>query len=216
MTFVSTAAKVILTGLLFLLPGIFPSAAQAGPISTSDLAFPTDESLKYPFTKDDSLRCGRWEADHQDYPYFGAPRNRNSRKHAGIDIYPVGGEGTPVKAIKDGLVIKVAPFFIRSNGEKTYSVLIDHGDFVANYAELKKPPIRVGQRIGQGESIGSISGTGQLHLELYEAGTSDSVRWYGERPRYLLDPTSVMRGVLSGDRKAMGADARDDAAIDLQ
>lgn len=216
MTFVSTAAKVILTGLLFLLPGIFPSAAQAGPISTSDLIFPTNESLKYPFTKNASLRCRRWKANSQDYPYFGAPRNRNSRKHAGIDIYPAGGEGTPVKAMKDGQVIKVAPFFTRSNGEKTYSVLIDHGDFVTNYAELKKPPIRVGQRIGQGDSIGSISGTGQLHLELYEAGTSDSVRWCGERPRHLLDPTSVMMGVLSGDGKTIRADARDDAAIDLQ
>jgi murein DD-endopeptidase MepM/ murein hydrolase activator NlpD len=215
MPYVSVAAKVILTCLLFLLPPIFTPWAEAASPTAASLVFPTDTSLQYPFTRDASLRCGRWKANSQDYPWFGAPRNRNSRKHAGIDIYPLQGKGATVKAMKAGQVIKVAPFFTRSNGEKTYAVLVDHGDFVVNYAELEKPDIRVGQRIGQGEAIGSISGTGQLHLELYETGTSDWLRWYGERPRNLLDPTPVLLGVLSRDGKATGSDPRDEIAAEL-
>jgi murein DD-endopeptidase MepM/ murein hydrolase activator NlpD len=208
---------VMLTCLLFLVLSASPSFAESAPRSTADLAAPVDDALAYPFTKDASIQCGRWKRNSQDYPYFGAPRNRNARKHAGIDIYPAQGEGTPVKAMKAGKVIKVALFYTRANGEKTYGVLIDHGDFVANYAELKKPDIKVAHVIEQGQTIGRISGTGQLHLELYAAGTNDWLRWYGDRPLNLLDPTPVVMGVLSEDMKQSSADDRHDAefAFDL-
>jgi hypothetical protein len=205
---------VMLTCLLFLVLPVSPSFAESAPRSTTDLTAPVDDALMYPFTKDASIRCGRWKRNSQDYPYFGAPRNRNARKHAGIDIYPARGEGTPVKAMKAGKVIKVALFYTRANGEKTYGVLIDHGDFVANYAELKKPEVTVAHVIEQGQTIGRISGTGQLHLELYAAGTIDWVRWLGDRPRNLLDPTPVMMGVLSGERKTASTDVRDSADLD--
>jgi murein DD-endopeptidase MepM/ murein hydrolase activator NlpD len=205
---------VMLTCLPLLLFSVLPSSAEGAHLDTAELVSPVDAALRYPFTKDASIRCGRWKANSQDYPYFEAPRNRNTRKHAGIDIYPIGGKGTSVKAMKAGQVIKVALFYTRAHGEKTYAVLIDHGDFVANYAELKKPDIKVGQRIGQKVRIGSISGTGQLHLELYETGTTDWLRWYGERPRNLIDPTSVLLGVLSTDRRTTGTDVSDDAVIE--
>jgi hypothetical protein len=204
---------VMLACLLFLLLHNSPSTAETAPWSTADLVAPVDDALTYPFTKDASIRCGRWKRNSQDFPYFGAPRNRNARKHAGIDIYPAQGEGTPVKAMKAGKVIKVALFYTRANGEKTYGVLMDHGDFVANYAELKKPEIAVAHVIEQGQTLGRVSGTGQLHLELYATGTTDWVRWYGDRPRNLLDPTPVMMGVFSGERKAASADVRDVADL---
>lgn len=40
--------------------------------------------------------------------------------------------------------------------------------------------------------IGHISGTKQLHFEMYTTGTTEWVWWYGEQPANLLDPTGMM------------------------
>lgn len=62
---------------------------QAGDIEiTQEIAPPFDGVLKYPFTKRDSLRCGHWRAGSQDYPYFGAPRGRNTRSQQGLIFIP--------------------------------------------------------------------------------------------------------------------------------
>jgi PASTA domain/Peptidase family M23 len=157
------------------------------------LVAPVEGKPVYPFTRDASIACGHWESGSQDYPYFGAPRDGNSRTHAGIDIYPQGGEGAAVRAMKDGTVIKLAPFYTRASGEVTYGLLVDHGDFVANYAELKPPGLGVGSAVKQGQVIGAISGTDQLHLEMYDPGTRDwTSGWYGTRPSNLRDPTQTM------------------------
>lgn len=180
--------------------------AQAGGIEhPRDVTPPFDGPLKYPFTKNDSMECGRWRSGSQDYPYFGAPRDGNARRHAGIDLYPLQGAGTPVKAVRDGKVIRVAPFYTRRNGEVTYGVLVDHSDFTANYAELKKPPISPGAIIKQKQIIGVVSGTNQLHFELYKPGTKNWFSWYGSVvPPGLIDPTDMMIRVFdmkSGEPK---------------
>ncbi len=154
---------------------------------------PLDGPLKYPFTKNESAECGHWRPGSQDYPYFGAPRDGDTRKHAGIDLYPAKGAGTPVRAIKDGNVIRVAPFYKRRNGEVTYAVLVDHNDLVANYAELKKPSLSPGSIVKQGQTIGVVSGTEQLHFELYMPGIRNWLPWYGSKmPQGLMDPTDMM------------------------
>jgi murein DD-endopeptidase MepM/ murein hydrolase activator NlpD len=198
-----TNAKAILCiTVVFLIFMMFQSKELTASNSTilpqpADLVAPISAKLKYPFTKNASIKCGRWNSMSQDYPYFGAPRDRNTRKHAGIDIYPAHGEGTPVKAIKAGKVIKVAPFYTRANGEVTYGVLIEHGDFVANYAELKRPVVRPETLVKKGQEIGRISGTKQLHFEQYTTGTKDWLRWYGDCPSNLLDPTQIMVVILA-------------------
>jgi murein DD-endopeptidase MepM/ murein hydrolase activator NlpD len=169
---------------------------QTGNIGHAlEIAPPFDGALKYPFTQYDSQRCGYWRPGSQDYPYFGAPRDGNTRYHAGIDLYPVKGAGTPVKAMKDGRVIKIAPFYKRRNGEITYAMLIDHKEFVANYAELRKPALMAGTIVKQSQIIGFISGTRQLHLELYKPGTEHWSSWYGNMPLHLIDPTDMMKGI---------------------
>jgi len=174
-------------------PAAQPAPAPV-PAADSGLSAPLEGRPVYPFTKDASIVCGHWPAGSQDYPYFGAPRNGGARKHAGVDIYPPQGNGAPVRAIKDGTVIKIAPFYTRASGEVTYGMLIDHGDFVANYAELQKPPLSVGNRVARNQVIGAVSGTVQLHLEQYAPGTTNwSGGWYGERPSNLLDPTGMMQ-----------------------
>jgi len=176
------------------------AAAERLQVSATGLVAPLESAPKYPFTKDGSIRSGRWRKDSQDYPYFGAPRDRNTRHHAGVDMYPHGGAGSTVRALADGTVIKVAPFYTRANGEVTYGVLVDHGDFVANYAELRKPDIQVAADIRQGQVLGRIGGTQQLHFELYAQGTTDWSRWRGRRPDNLLNPTDLLLTVF--DRQA--------------
>jgi murein DD-endopeptidase MepM/ murein hydrolase activator NlpD len=173
-------------------PAAQPEPAPA-PTPDAGLSAPLEGGPLYPFTSEASVACGQWESGSQDYPYFGASRNGGARKHAGIDIYPPGGNGAPVHAVKDGTVIKIAPFYTRASGEVTYGLLIDHGDFVANYAELRPPSVAVGARVARNQQIGLVSGTVQLHFEQYAPGTTDWTRgWYGDRPGNLLDPTAMM------------------------
>lgn len=181
------------------------AAAEQLEIPVAELVAPLEGIPKYPFTKDGSISCGRWEKNSQDYPYFGAPRDNNRRHHAGVDIYPPGGIGSPVKALADGIIVKIAPFYTRSNGEVTYGVLVDHGDFVANYAELTKPDMKVSNVIKQGQIIGRISGTRQLHFELYTKGTKDWLRWYGKQPDNLMDPTELLIRLLGLHGKSVSA-----------
>ena len=159
--------------------------------STREMEPPMDGDPIYPFTREESIACGHWPPGSLDYPYFGAPRS-NSRIHAGIDVYPPAGEGAAVRAIKDGTVIKVGLFYTRYTGEKTYAVLVDHGDFVANYAEVRPPALVAGSTLEMGDLVGYISGTRQLHFEMYTPGTTDWLPWYGEQPANLLDPTQMM------------------------
>lgn len=169
------------------------TAQQAPEEVAPELVPPLDGPPLYPFTKDPSIACGQWPAGSQDYPYFGAARDNNSRIHAGIDVYPPAGEGAPTKAMKDGTVLKVAPFYTRYTGEVTYGVLVDHGDFVANYAELQPPTIKAGDGVKQGDLLGYIGGTRQLHFEKYTPGTTDWISgWYGKKPVNLLDATGMM------------------------
>jgi murein DD-endopeptidase MepM/ murein hydrolase activator NlpD len=68
---------------------------------------------------------------------------------------------------------------------------------VANYAELKPPAVTAGAAVAQGQVIGQISGTEQLHLEQYAPGTADWTRgWYGERPTNLMDPTQLILDLM--------------------
>ena len=150
----------------------------------------------YPITKDASIACGHWPAGSTDYPYFGAPRE-GTRLHAGVDIYPPGGEGTPVRAIKAGTVVKTGLFYTRANGEQTFAVLIDHGDYVATYGELRPLDawLQPGVTVSRGQVIGYVSGTLQLHFEMYKPGIGTWFNWYGPKPADLIDPTDYILGL---------------------
>lgn len=168
---------------------------------------PVDGSLVYPFTRDGSIACGHWESGSLDYPYYGAPRE-GSRLHGAIDIYTTGatatdGGGMTVRAIKDGTVLEVIDnFYQRSaTGERTKALLIDHGDFVACYCEIRGQPnelgtplsLAAGDHVEGGRVIGYISGTKQLHFEMYAPGTTSRTNWYGATPpACLMDPTDFV------------------------
>ena len=168
--------------------------ASVGP-RPSELVAPLEGLPVYPFTMDESIACGHWPPGSLDYPYFGAPRS-GTRLHAGIDVYPAGGDGAPVRAMNGGTVLKVGTFYTRYTGEVTYAVLVDHGDFVANYAELRPPPVAAGSVLGRGDLVGLVSGTRQLHFEMYTPGTTSWHSWYGPQPADLIDPTPMMLEVF--------------------
>ena len=169
-----------------------PAAAQPQPAA---LVAPLEGQPLYPLTATASMGCGQWSAGSQDYPYFGAPRDGGSRNHAGVDVYPAAGAGAPVRAIKDGTVVKVAVFYTRATGEQTYGILVDHGDFVANYAELHPAGISPGGHVAKGQVIGTVSGTLQLHFEEYAPGTTNWISWYGAQPANLIDPTGLLQSL---------------------
>ncbi len=91
--------------------------------------------------------------------------------HRGTDYaVPV---GTPVKAVKDGTVIRIEQ---NTRGYEAWHVLIDHGNSWSTlYAHLSQVSVRVGQQVVQGEVIGysGTAGTGpHLHFEVRKNGSA--------------------------------------------
>ena len=130
---------------------------------------------------------------------FGSARS-NGRKHAGCDLYAI--EGTPIFAIKDGVILRsVYPFFM-----DTYGIDIDHGDFVGRYTEIKNATLglKVGTKVNKGGQIATVgkmvfpSGTvlQMLHFEMY-SGKASGPLTNRTNPPYqrrsdLIDPTQTL------------------------
>ncbi len=116
------------------------SAVASGAVSTSGYAWP---------------RCDRVTSE---YGY------RWGRRHEGIDID--GNTGNPIFASKAGVVI-----FAGWHGGYGRMTLIDHGDGVVTaYAHQSAISVGDGQRVSQGQRIGSVGSTGystgsHLHFE---------------------------------------------------
>jgi murein DD-endopeptidase MepM/ murein hydrolase activator NlpD len=103
---------------------------------------------------------------------YGAPRSGN-RTHRGIDLAaPL---GSPVRAIRSGAVIQAA--IHRGLG---HYVEINHGEGVVSlYAHMKSTEVKRGERIRQGQAIGTVGKSGNarhawimphVHLEVTEEG----------------------------------------------
>jgi murein DD-endopeptidase MepM/ murein hydrolase activator NlpD len=90
---------------------------------------------------------------------FGLRRffNEQERKpHSGLDI--AAAEGTPVYAAADGTVIESGDFFFSGN-----MIYIDHGQgIISLYAHLHTIDVKPGERIQQGQQIGSVGETGRV------------------------------------------------------
>ena len=103
---------------------------------------------------------------------FGAPRSGN-RRHRGIDV--VAPLGSPVLAVRSGVVIATGAH----RGLGRY-VELEHRDKLCSlYAHLDRIAVDVGERIRQGQAIGTVGKTGNashpliqphLHLEISKAG----------------------------------------------
>ncbi|RMD60701.1 MAG: M23 family metallopeptidase [Alphaproteobacteria bacterium] len=113
---------------------------------------------------------------------FGSQRilNRKPRRpHYGVDI--AAPEGTPVVAPADGIVVIAARDMYYTGG----TVLLDHGHGLTSvYSHLKEVRVREGQRLRQGEVLGTVGATGRVtgpHLDW-------RINWFDQR----LDPALLV------------------------
>ncbi len=121
------------------------------------------------------------------------------RPHRGTDY--AAPTGTPVYAAGDGKVVKAG--FSRANGNY---VFIKHGDqFETKYLHLHKRKAQLGQRVSQGEVIGTVGSTGlasgpHLHYEFLMNGVHRNPRTIHQ---YLPKTKSLPAGEMPAFRAAI-------------
>jgi len=102
---------------------------------------------------------------------FGANRS-GGRLHAAVDL--ISPKGKPVYAVADGVVLSYRYFY-----SGTYSVVVDHNDFIVRYGEIKNLAngITLGSSVKKGEVIAYVgllnSGSSMLHFEMYSGVCKD-------------------------------------------
>ena len=143
--------------------------AEARAIET-DLDFFKD---KFIIPVDDAIISG----------VYGSQRILNGKPkwpHYGLDFAQK--EGTPVKAMLDGIVTLAEPDLYYSGG----TLIFDHGHGISTlYMHMQKIFVKKGQKIKQGEVIGTVGSTGRAtgpHLDI-------RLNWFGTR----LDPATALK-----------------------
>ena len=113
---------------------------------------------------------------------YGSQRILNGKPkwpHYGIDF--AAKEGTKIKAMLDGKVTMVEPDLFYTGG----TLIFDHGHGISTlYMHLKDIYVKKGQKVKQGEIIGTVGSTGRStgpHLDV-------RLNWFGVR----LDPATVL------------------------
>lgn len=140
---------------------------------------------------------------------FLADRSNKKRYHVGVDIFCSDGE--EVVACADGRVVAFFKFYMTNAGEQSYALLVEHGDFVINYGEVKADsPTRYGWQVGSqvqaGQKIARVSSTNMIHFETYRTGTTVSSRWMQNEaapPPSLRDPTNFLINLAVSGKRLM-------------
>ncbi|MEE8188755.1 MAG: M23 family metallopeptidase, partial [Kiloniellales bacterium] len=123
-----------------------------------------------------------WPATGPITGVFGSQRVLNGkprRPHYGVDV--AAPEGSIVRAPADGVVAIAAAEMYYTGG----TVLIDHGHGLTSvYSHMKEVRVSEGQRVKQGDPIGTVGATGRVtgpHLDW-------RVNWFDQR----LDPALLV------------------------
>jgi murein DD-endopeptidase MepM/ murein hydrolase activator NlpD len=104
----------------------------------------------------------------------GFGRRGKRHMHAGIDI-PMP-KGTPIAAAQDGVVLEVSTNKSRKYRGYGNAALIDHGGgIVTMYAHCQNVSVKAGQRVKQGDIVGTVGNTGRttthhIHFEVRKNG----------------------------------------------
>lgn len=142
---------------------------------------------------------------------FGVKRHKHV--HTGVDLYAP--YGCPVRAIEDGVVIKIdwftGPSIDMPWWNDTRAVYIEGKTGVFCYGEVREyPDLKVGDEVKQGDYFAYVVTVlkkykgrpmSMLHLELYGHGYTDTWREWkigDPKPEHLKDPTLYLLQVASG------------------
>jgi len=114
---------------------------------------------------------------------YGSQRILNGKPkwpHYGIDF--AAKEGTEIKAMLNGVATLVEPNLFYTGG----TLIFDHGHGISTlYMHLQKINVKEGQKVNQGDIIGTVGSTGRStgpHLDV-------RLNWFGTR----LDPATVLK-----------------------
>lgn len=111
-------------------------------------------------------------SDSRGDGFFASPRS-GRRAHKGIDLYA--SIGTPVLSVRSGIVVAAT----RNNGMGNYVIIKHAGNIISIYGHLQQIYVARGQRVKQGNIIGSVGKTGNarysgiephLHFEIRKDG----------------------------------------------
>jgi septal ring factor EnvC (AmiA/AmiB activator) len=125
-----------------------------------------------------------WPVDGEIVERFGRSRHpvyNTEVVNNGVDIRAP--RGTPVRAVEAGEVV-----YADFNGGYGLMVIVDHdgGDY-SLYAHLDRAAVSIGQRVGKGQSIGTVGESGslvgpKLHFEIRQGGRAvDPIGWLRRR-----------------------------------
>lgn len=100
--------------------------------------------------------------------------------HSGLDI--AAPEGTPVKAARDGVVIRTSRYCLTGN-----AIFLDHGQgFITAYFHLQRILVKPGDHIKQGKVIGIVGRTGRV--------TGPHLHWSVSLNGVRVDPELFLAG----------------------
>tara|TARA_Y100001970_G_C14173267_1_gene825415 strand:+ start:623 stop:1162 length:540 start_codon:yes stop_codon:yes gene_type:complete len=178
---VSADVELLAAGLLAA-AAAFMTAMKKGGTSGSS-------SKRWPFRK--GTYNESWDSPGSLYGPRTSPITGKPVFHGGIDIGAA--EGTPVLAIADGTIIGVWP----NHAQAGNYVHLSHDDgYSSRYLHLDSIDVLQGQRVRQGEQIGTAGNTGSstsshLHLEVWRH--PDPYQVWSSPDQYRIDPLDYVR-----------------------
>jgi len=134
---------------------------------------------------------------------WGGSRNSGARCHAGIDLFSQGAK--KVVAIADGVVTGTMTNFLTctctGSSVAAGAVMVYHAsiDKTVNYGEITGSSIQVkqGQRVTQGQFLGTAGACCMLHFELYSGSQWPNLHWYPSTGNKATDPDGCTKTSLS-------------------
>jgi hypothetical protein len=140
----------------------------------AERTLPEEERPERPTSRFTFPFSGPADASYTEAPRsFGSCRDGCSRRHAAADLY--GQIGRPIYAVADGTVLDFYAFYLG-----TYALVVDQGDFVARYGEIKgnlPSGVYVGARVKRGQHVGTVGNLiglsiNMLHFERFSGRSS--------------------------------------------